>query len=93
MPNVGNNSEGNYASIELSATVRQSERKRYTVLALLGDVGGFNDGIIIFPTLFLTYYSQIVFQSAISKEFLTKSKKERNRKKGRNTLKSRLASD
>ena len=63
-------------------------------MAVLGDFGGFNDGIILLPTLFLTYYSQIVFQSAISKELLVKSKKKRNsRRKRRNTLQSRLASD
>ena len=42
----------------LSAT---HEREVYTVMDALGDFGGFNDGIILFPAIIMQIYSKNMF--------------------------------
>ena len=37
------------------------EREVYTVMDALGDFGGFNDGIILFPAIIMHIYSQKMF--------------------------------
>ena len=43
--------------LRLADKVRTSERESYTFMALLGDFGGFNDGIIILPAFLMTLYN------------------------------------
>ena len=48
----------------LSDWVRSNERETYTFLALLSDMGGFNDGISLLPTILMTMYNTRMFRSA-----------------------------
>ena len=54
-----------------------SERKAYTFFTLLGDVGGFNGAIIIFPLLLMSRYSGSMYNAAIKSEIpIRKSQKK-----------------
>ena len=48
-------------NIELSDKLSTYERSRYTFLELIGDVGGFNSAITLFPSLLLSFYSARMF--------------------------------
>ena len=41
------------------------QRVQYTFFSLLGDVGGFNGAIIIFPSYFMSWYAARRFNSSI----------------------------
>ena len=41
----------------LSSTYHSFERQRYTVFALIGDLGGFLGAIVIIPTQLMSYYA------------------------------------
>ena len=43
--------------LRLADKVRTSERESYIFMALLGDFGGFNDGIILLPAFLMTLYN------------------------------------
>ena len=47
--------------LELSDTLHQSERKVYSVFAMLGDIGGFNGAIIIVPAYLLSFHSDFMY--------------------------------
>ena len=53
----------------LSEKVNQFERQVYTVLALIGDIGGFNGAIITFPSFFMAIYSGRMFNLSLLEEF------------------------
>ena len=46
----------------------ESERSKYTFFILLGDLGGFNGAIMIFPAYVMSFYSSRMYQKAISGE-------------------------
>ena len=75
---AGNNlklQNGNYALfgftilLELSKTMTSYERSPYTCLDLMGDFGGFNDGLYLVAGFLMSYYSSRMFQAAISQDF------------------------
>ena len=50
--------------LQLADVLRTSERESYTFMALLGDFGGFNDGISLLPAFIMTFYNQRLFRTA-----------------------------
>ena len=68
--------------IVLSNKLHASERQVYTFFTLIGDLGGFNDGITIIPAFLLSFYSSRMFNASILQELparLSKVKKNKNR--------------
>ena len=54
--------------IVLSNKLHASERQVYTFFSLIGDLGGFYDGITIIPAFFLSFYSSRMFNASILQE-------------------------
>ena len=44
---------------------RVIERKAYTFMILIGDIGGFSGAIIMLPSLFMSWYSSKMFSASI----------------------------
>ena len=62
--------------IRLSDNKYTSERKFYTVLTLIGDLGGFNGAIIILPAYIMSKYSEKMYTADIMEEIpVSKTKK------------------
>ena len=53
-------------TIVLGDTMNEYSRKAYTFFTLLGDVGGFNGAIIIFPAFVFSFYSASMYAKSIS---------------------------
>ena len=49
-------------NITLSDQMMTAERSQYSFFTLLGDVGGFNGAIIIFPAYIMSFYSSRMYQ-------------------------------
>lgn len=49
----------------LSDTKFQSSRQVYTVFTMIGDIGGFNGAITIFPAFFLARYNSNMYAASI----------------------------
>ena len=49
--------------------MRTYERSTYTCLDLLGDFGGFNDGIYLIAGFLMRFYSSKMYQAAVSQDF------------------------
>lgn len=45
----------------LSGIKKTYEREVYTIMELLSDFGGFNDGIILIPAVLMHFYSQKMY--------------------------------
>ncbi len=54
-----------------------AERTQYTFFTLIGDVGGFNGAIIIFPAYIMSFYSSKMYQQDVTAQ----SKIRRGQKK------------
>ena len=52
----------------MSPMRRTYERRAYTILDLLGDVGGFNDSILIIVGFFATQYNSMLYTAALYDE-------------------------
>lgn len=52
------------------------DRRVYSFMALLGDFGGFNDGVVLLPTFFLTMYSSRMFMRSNGGDLPTKQKRK-----------------
>ena len=52
-----------YISIYLSSRKNEIERQVYSVFTLLGDFGGFNGAIVMFPSYHMSFYSARMFNS------------------------------
>ena len=50
------------AQFYLSDLEKTYERQVYSFMALLGDFGGFNDGIALIPAILMSIYSQKMFK-------------------------------
>mmetsp|Transcript_35174 Transcript_35174/g.46334 ORF Transcript_35174/g.46334 Transcript_35174/m.46334 type:complete len:81 (-) Transcript_35174:923-1165(-) len=50
------------AEFELSDKMYTYERQAYTMLALVGDVGGFNGALILLQGFVMSFYSSILFE-------------------------------
>ena len=49
----------------LSNNMQVLERSRYNYWDALGDIGGFNDGLVLLLKLFMTRYSSMMFEHSI----------------------------
>ena len=49
----------------MSERANTYERSAYTLLALLGDIGGFNSAIIILPTFLMSFYNPRMYQASL----------------------------
>ena len=65
--------------ISLSDKFWNIERQRYSMMNVLGDFGGFNDGLVIFPSALMGIYSSYFFTRMVAKEVPVKTR--RNKKK------------
>ena len=74
-------------NLSLGRNHKEIERQVYTFMTLIGDVGGFNGAIILFPTFFMSFYSSFMFNQSIEKELPTR----RTNKKASLTLRDRLS--
>ena len=61
--------------IELGKNKREISRQVYTIFTLIGDFGGFNGAIIMFPAFFLSFYNSIMYNQAIEKELPVRKNK------------------
>ena len=68
------------ASFDLSDKFWNLERKRYSAMSLLGDFGGFNDGILLIPTAIMGYYSSYFFNRKVAEEVPVKKKRSKKKK-------------
>ena len=57
------------------------QRVQYTFFSLLGDVGGFNGAIIIFPSFLMSWYAARKFNASIYEDMPIK--KQKANKKGK----------
>ena len=58
--------------IELSDLFRSQERQVYTFITLMGDVGGFNGAVLVFPTIIMAYLSERMYHKEIAGEIPVK---------------------
>ena len=67
---------------KLDDVKRSYEREDYSIIELLSDFGGFNDGITLIPAILMTLYNGRMYYAARTSIFPIKNKprpKERNR--------------
>ena len=57
----------------------EAERSKYTFLILLGDLGGFNGAIMIFPVFIMSFYSERMYKKAIAGELPTRRPQAKKR--------------
>ena len=55
----------------------KNERQVYTFFALLGDLGGFNGAIVVFPAYLMNIYSQSQYKSAVLAEFPVRPRRKK----------------
>ena len=67
-------------SIVLSDIKRADERSAYTIMMLIGDVGGFNGAALLLPAFLMSPYSARMYKWAISSEVPVKRKCKRSNK-------------
>ncbi len=53
----------------------------YTIFTLLGDIGGFNGAIMIFPAYLMSFYSSRMYQNEISEELPVRNAQQERGKK------------
>ena len=75
--------------IMLSKRVNTLERQVYSFFTLIGDFGGFNGAIVIFPSLFLSFYSYRMFNASLLEDLPVRTGKKKNHQK-LNMLKKKL---
>ena len=44
------------------------ERNAYTVMTLIGDVGGFNGAMVLLPTYLMSYFTFMMYKWAITED-------------------------
>ena len=64
-------------NFQLSDIKRTYERKAYTFMTLIGDVGGFNSAVFIFPAFLLSWYNKKMFTASLYEELPVKKKKSK----------------
>ena len=55
------------------------ERKVYTLMTLIGDIGGFQGAIIILPAFLLSFYTPKMFEAQLLSEMPIKKRKKQRR--------------
>ena len=79
------------AVFHLADTSRTYEREVYSFMQALGDFGGFNDGIMLFPAILMSIYSNKMFlQSLFS---LLPVKRIKKTSSGRDAMSERCSAD
>ena len=58
--------------IWLSDELHYLERVQYSFFTMLGDIGGFNGAIIIFPSYLMSWYAERMFNASIYEEMPVK---------------------
>ena len=61
----------------LSDIKRTYERSAYTFMILIGDIGGFNAAVFIFPAFLMSWYNEKMFKSSLYEELPVKKKKSK----------------
>ena len=56
---------------------RVYERQSYTFMMMVGDIGGFNGAVIVVPSLFMSYYSSIMYQYEVTSQIPIKKKRSK----------------
>ena len=72
--------------IELSDTRNIYTREPYTAFALLGDFGGFNGAIIMFPALLMSFYTPRMYAAAVAHDTPVREPRSRNSKQKQHQL-------
>ena len=57
----------------LNGWLKIASRTRYNYWNLLGDVGGFHDGLILMSSLFMTAYASLAFQKDYLNGYITEN--------------------
>ena len=70
----------NTLKIRLSEKKRTYNRNQYDIMTLLSDFGGFQDVVVIIPSLFLSVYSSRMFQINLLTEIPAKEDKKNDSK-------------
>ena len=60
--------------INLSDKIKTQERQAYDAFTLLGDLGGFNAAIILFPSYLMAFYSARMYNNSVYEQMLVKKK-------------------
>ena len=63
----------------------------YSLIVLIQDFGGFNDGVTLIPAIIMTFYNAKMFNAAKASVFPIKRKQQRP--KSRNKLQEKFALD
>ena len=84
--------------IMLSNQKYEYERKVYTLMTLIGDIGGFQGAIFMIPAFLLSFYTPKMFEASLLSDMpVKKPKKKGRRNRGRRnaepSLGERLESD
>ena len=77
--------------VTLDDTTKVYERTAYTFFTLLGDVGGFNAAIIIFPSYLMSSFSSNKYSQAVYKG-VPVQKKKKKQSVNQTLLRNQLAS-
>ena len=67
-------------SIIQSDRKKTYERTTWTFFSFIGDVGGFNSAIIIFPSYIMSFYSSRMYQASIFKDVPVNTKRKSKKK-------------
>ena len=67
--------------IELSNKITKFERTKYSLLTMIGDVGGFNSAIALAPGYLMSVYSTIMFRKSLASHFPIRKNKKTLRSK------------
>ena len=65
-------------------------REAYTLFTMIGDIGGFNSAITIFPSIVMGWYSSRMFQASMYQDVNIKKKQK---SKDKNSLQKKLSSE
>ena len=76
----------------LSRKENSLERQYYTFLDLIGDFGGFFGAIVIFPPMFLSFYSSRMFGASLLEDLPVRTPKSKKRSQI-NQLQKKLYTD
>ena len=68
-------------NVRLHNIERVYERQSYTFMMMVGDIGGFNGAVIVVPSLFMSYYSSLMYQYEVTSEIPIKKKRSRKQKR------------
>ena len=61
----------------LSDIKRTYERKAYTFMTLISDIGGFNGAVFLFPAFLLSWYNKKMLTASLYEELPLKKKKSK----------------